>query len=133
MKEALKKRLSELLGLPVLWDCSLKNYTSFHIGGPAEALVQVQNLEELGRLVQFFQENKVSWRVIGRGTNLLVRDQGFPGVVLVLTGALEVLAIKKKEDQILIDAGAGHSLTKLSTICGASGFSGLEFASKVES
>ncbi len=128
MKEVLKKRLNDLLGLPVLWDCPLKNYTSFHIGGPAEALVQVQSLEELGKLLQIFQESEVSWRVIGRGTNLLIGDEGFPGVVLVLSGALEVLAIKKKEDMILLDAGAGHSLTKLSAICGASGFSGLEFA-----
>ncbi len=127
MKEVLRKELSKLLSIPVHWDCSLKSYTSFHIGGPAEALVQVQSLEELRKLLKFLHQNSIQWRVIGRGTNLLVQDQGFTGVIMILSGDLQSLAIDSKEDIVFLDVGAGHGITKLSAICGASGFSGLEF------
>jgi UDP-N-acetylmuramate dehydrogenase len=128
MKEVLQKELSSLVSLPVLWECSLKDYTSFCIGGPAEALVQINTLEELKQLLRFLQKNRMSWRIIGRGTNLLISDEGFAGVIVVLSGELQGFDLEEKDDMIYVEAGAGLGLTKLSSVCADRGFSGLEFA-----
>jgi UDP-N-acetylmuramate dehydrogenase len=128
MNEVLGREMSTLLRLPVQWSCSLKKHTSFNIGGPAEALVQVESAEELLSLLRFFRKNEVHWRVIGRGTNLLVRDEGYAGVIVILCGGLEAVAFTARNERDLVEVGAGYGLTKLSMVCGASGFSGLEFA-----
>src|SRR5665811_871418 len=84
MDTVLKQLLASLASSPVLWDCPLRDYTSFAIGGPATALIVVEELAELQRLLVFFGEHKIQWRIIGKGTNLLVSDAGFAGVILIL-------------------------------------------------
>jgi len=123
-----KKRLQSLLDKAVQWDCPLKGYTSFGIGGPAKALVIVENRKELQQVLHFFNEEKILWRVLGRGTNILIEDKGFAGAVLLLSGEFKELRIDEQKDGILLHAGAGHSLSKLSSRCMEDGFTGLEFA-----
>ena len=79
MNKFQKKTLAALVSSDVKWDCPLNHYTSFSIGGPADALVRVDKRDELVALLRFLVEEKIQWRVIGRGTNLLVRDHGYPG------------------------------------------------------
>ena len=131
MKEVLRRELSSLVSLPVRWECSLKDYTSFSIGGPADALIQISTLEELEQSLSFLQKNKMSWRVIGRGTNLLISDEGFAGVVMILSGTLQRFAFEEKDGMVSVEAGAGLGLTKLSAACAEGGFSGLEFVTGI--
>lgn len=123
-----KKRLMELVLQPVQWQCSLSHYTSFAIGGPAEAMVQVDQLKELQPLLAFFAEEDIPWRIIGKGSNLLVRDEGFPGVILRLGGELAAVA---EEDggggSIIVRIGGGGSFARLSRRCSEGGLTGLEF------
>ncbi len=118
----------ELVSQPVQWQCSLSHYTSFAIGGPAEAMVQVDQLRELQPLLAFFAEEDIPWRIIGKGTNLLVRDEGFPGVILRLGGELAAVA---EEDggggSIIVRIGGGGSFARLSRRCSEGGLTGLEF------
>lgn len=135
MNQDQQTRLSELVNQPVHWQCPLDRFTSFSIGGPAEAVVQVESPEELQELLTFLKEERVAWRVIGRGTNLLVKDEGFAGIILVLAGSFKGVqkqVIKNiedgKDDTVRVRVGAGYSLVKLAVNCMEWGLTGLEFA-----
>lgn len=60
----------------------LKNYTTFHIGGPARFFVEVKNLAELKEVVAFAHEKSLPILILGGGSNMLVSDNGFDGVVI---------------------------------------------------
>jgi UDP-N-acetylmuramate dehydrogenase len=129
MDAALKQALASLVSSPVLWDCPLCDYTSFAIGGPATALIVVEELTELQRLLLFCGEHKIQWRIIGRGTNLLVSDTGFEGVILLLGkgfGAI-VRGDAAKSERVVVHAGAACSLARLGGWCIDQSISGLEF------
>lgn len=128
MNQNQKNKLQRLLRTPVRWDCPLKDYTSFRIGGPAEALVSVENRGEMVSLLKFIDEERLSWRVIGRGTNLLVRDDGYKGIAIILAGDFLHYRADEKENDIVLQAGAGYSLTRLSSHCAEKGYGGMEFA-----
>jgi UDP-N-acetylmuramate dehydrogenase len=131
MDERLKQELGSLLSVPVQWDCPLRRYTSFGIGGPAAALVRVESVAELDRLYHFLEEKKLDWRIIGRGTNLLVRDEGFAGVAVILGDGFKKYDIQECDDIVSITAGAGCGLSRLATVCADNGYSGLEFATGI--
>src|SRR5207244_3777159 len=63
----------------------LAPYTLLRLGGPAEFLVQPRSVAELAAVLAFAGQNKVPVRVLGVGSNVLVRDEGVPGIVLRLT------------------------------------------------
>jgi UDP-N-acetylmuramate dehydrogenase len=123
-----KERLQALVEKAIQWDCPLREYTSFGIGGPAQALVSVENCKELQHVLYFLNEENILWRVIGRGTNILVKDQGFEGVALLLSGEFMKFSFDQHEECAVLKAGAGHSLSKLSSMCIDEGYTGLEFA-----
>lgn len=128
MNQNQKNRLQQLLKAPVLWDCPLKDYTSFRIGGPAKALVKVESRGEMLSLLKFVDEEGLSWRVIGKGTNLLVRDDGYRGIAIILAGDFLHHQAEENENNIILQAGAGYSLTRLSSHCAEKGYGGMEFA-----
>lgn len=133
MTDLQKKKLVELYGERVRWNCSLQEYTSFVIGGPAVALVEVDNRAELQQLLTFCHEGKINWRVIGGGTNLLVNDQGYDGIVIHLgSGFKRITSHSVREGgQAIVRVGCGFGLSKLADWCADKGFSGLEFASGI--
>lgn len=130
MRPHWKERLVNTISSRVLFDCSLKKYTSFDIGGPAASLVILDKREELQTLLEFLKMEKIRWRVIGRGTNILVRDEGYPGVIIVLGKGFKKIARNDilEGGKTLLTVGAGHGLSALSSICSDSGLSGLEFS-----
>ena len=72
------------------YDCQLlkeeplSRHTTFRIGGKCRALVDVNCTDVLIELVKFCSENSVRWTVLGNGSNVLVSDEGYDGVVFVL-------------------------------------------------
>ncbi len=123
-----KKRLVELVSQPVQWQCNLAQHTSFAIGGPAEAMVQAVQLRELQPLLGFLAEEALPWRIIGKGTNLLVRDEGFPGVILRLGGELAAVSEEESDDgSMIVRIGGGSSFARLCRHCSDRGLTGLEF------
>jgi len=125
-----QEKLIGLLARPVQWQCRLDRYTSFAIGGPADAVVKVERREELPALLAFLADEQIPWRVIGRGTNLLVSDAGFAGIILLLEGEFKTVNRQASQDKdgIIVRAGAGYSLTQLAYRCMEWGYSGVEFA-----
>jgi len=119
----------------ILWDKPLAQYSTFKVGGPAEAIISVADVDELRKLVCWLQENKINWWIIGRGSNILVPDDGLAGVTIILEGdftGIKILgtppAAPSREHKCLVRAGGGCLLHKLVTHCTAHGLSGLEFA-----
>lgn len=129
MNESLRQELIRLVPEGIQWDCSLKGYTTFRIGGPAKVLVTVHGDRELQALLALLASHDVSWCVIGKGSNLLVSDSGYDGVVLLLSGAFQEKSVERVDDgRVRLLVGAGCALSGVSTWCAEQGLSGCEFA-----
>ena len=127
----LRNKLRHLVAERVRFNCPLARFTSFGIGGPADALVEVHNEFELIELLGFFRAENVEWKVIGKGTNVLITDAGFSGAVILLEGSFrEVKREKAKQrgDCCRVTAGAGCSLARMVSFCADEGLKGFEFA-----
>lgn len=122
LKEALKDYPGE-----VRFDEPVAPYTSLKIGGSAEAMVFPRSSAEVVLLMERIVQHRLSYFILGGGSNLIVRDGGIPGVVVHLK---HLSRITFQEPEILL-ADAGVSYPKLSTEAMARGLSGLEFAAGV--
>ncbi len=109
--EESKKWLANLAGCSVIFDEPMKRHTSLRIGGPAAAFAAPKTLEGLKDLYTGLQQREIPAMVVGGGTNLLVRDGGFPGVAISLAQAFSRIEAGPIAGQIR--AGAGASLSAL--------------------
>ena len=102
----------------------LAKRTTLRVGGPAEVYVEPASEAELAEVVRFVAERGVSLFVLGRGSNLLVRDGGIRGVVIALAhpafSAVEVVGER-------IRCGAGAKLKQVAVEAKRAGLSGVEF------
>ncbi|MDX9788412.1 MAG: UDP-N-acetylmuramate dehydrogenase [Desulfobacterales bacterium] len=113
----------------VRFDEPLAPYTSFQIGGPAEALIIPESPAELTALIKGAREREIAYRIIGGGTNLLVNDRGVSGLVVVTTRCLEhILLVEEAVGHIHISVGASVLMKRLCRYCLAQGFQGMNFA-----
>jgi UDP-N-acetylmuramate dehydrogenase len=108
----------------------LAPFTYLKLGGPAEMLIQPRSFEELSAVVRCCYDQHVPLRVLGSGCNLLVRDEGVPGVVLRLSepaftrievSGNQVKAATGATVSQLISQSAGHGLAGLETLVGIPG------------
>ena len=111
----------------IRFDEPLRDHTSFRIGGPVEALVAPGSRAELRRVVDFAAGRGVPWLVLGRGTNLLVKDGGLRGIALKTSSCLRGLSFSGCEAQ----AGAGLSLAELASQAADRSLAGLAFAAGI--
>ncbi|MBN1436663.1 MAG: UDP-N-acetylmuramate dehydrogenase [Sedimentisphaerales bacterium] len=107
----------------VKFDEPLAPYNWFKLGGPARYFVTPRNLDQLKQVIERCNENHVDVKILGRGSNLLVGDEGVDGVVIRMTD--------KYFGQISIEgntvcAGAGASINRLLQVCARAGLSGME-------
>ena len=98
--------------------------TTFKIGGPLDLLVEPENLDDLRRVLTFCRDQEITWLIIGRGSNLLVRDKGIRGIGIRLAGSF----VEWEADETRVTAGAGVILTDLAKGTACLGLTGLEFA-----
>ena len=123
MDERHKEELMKILGKAAHFDCPMGPYTTFRAGGKVEALCEVQDLLHLKALLFLARKEGLPCLVVGKGSNLLVKDAGLRGMALLLKGALE--HVEEKEGRVC--AGAGLGLAELVRFCNKKGLSGLEF------
>ena len=107
----------------------MSRYTSFKIGGPAECLIKVENIEELVNILKYVQKNNIKLTVIGNGSNLLISDKGIKGIVLKIE--IKKLEIKQDEDKVQIIVGSGNKLAELAQKLLSDEITGFEFASGI--
>ena len=105
----------------------LKRYTAWKIGGPADALLEPTNAEELIEAVEKAREHGVPVTVLGGGTNVLVRDGGIRGLTIRLAKALTGIEIEDRS----VTAEAGVLYPVLANTTAGSGLRGLEFATGI--
>ncbi|MEM9481887.1 MAG: UDP-N-acetylmuramate--L-alanine ligase [Verrucomicrobiota bacterium] len=102
----------------------MRRHTTMKIGGPAQYWVEPHNVESFAIALNFFHERDIPVRVVGRGSNLLVRDGGIPGAVIhPAKGEFDEVRL---HDNRLI-AGAGVKFKKLSNVAKAEGIAGFEW------
>lgn len=102
----------------------LANYTTMKVGGPADVLIEPSSIESLKKAMAIVKKYEVPWRAIGRGSNLLVSDEGVEGVVIKMDEGLDELHVAGET----VTVGGGYSLVRLAMLMSKQGLSGLEFA-----
>ena len=130
MDKRQKEELTRLAGQAIQFNCSMAGYTTFRVGGQAEALYEAVDLEVLKRVLAYLDKEHIPYLVVGRGSNILVKDNGLEGLVILLGGSLARVE-EKETDDISVLAGAGLHLVELLSYCRSSGLGGLEFLSGI--
>lgn len=120
-------RLRELAPGGVWVDEPMSRHTSFGLGGPADILVAAPDERSFKECAALLAAERIPTRVLGRGTNVLVRSGGIEGAVLVAGGALGGMM----RDGATVTAGSGVPLSKLLSFCADEGLSGLEALSGI--
>jgi UDP-N-acetylmuramate dehydrogenase len=120
-------RLANIPNVSVFERALLSKYTRFGIGGPAAVLIETSSEEAFGEALRITQAGGSQYVVIGGGTNLIVSDEGFDGIVLRLTAKAiahsgdTVRAEAGAELQALVDYSIDHGLRGLETMTGIPG------------
>lgn len=104
----------------------MKNHTTFRIGGPAAYYVRPDTQEELIRAVLLCRRESVPWYVVGHGSNLLVSDQGYDGVILSTEGLCRC-----RVEEMDMRAEAGVLLSRAARAAAEESLTGLEFAAGI--
>ncbi len=115
----------ELDKLNIEYGCnvSMKEHTSFKIGGCADFFITANNIDQLKAVISLCRKQNVPYMIVGNGSNLLVNDNGIKGAVIRLEGDFKAITV----DGDTITAGAGASLTKLCLDAWKASLSGIEF------
>lgn len=106
----------------------LNAHTTFRIGGPAAFYAVPENTEEIREGIAFAKERKMPCITIGRGSNILFSDDGYPGVVIEIGRGMEQIEVS---DDGTVRAEAGTGLGTLAAAAAKHSLSGLEFASGI--
>ena len=105
----------------------MARHTTFRIGGPADYFVELGSIEQIRAAIQVCREENLPWFVLGRGSNLLVSDKGYRGVILSIYKDFQKTEIQGET----VTVQAGVLLTTLSGKVLDASLTGLEFASGI--
>ncbi len=120
--------LQKLVGTEQVWAQEpMKKHTTFRVGGCARYLVEPGDVQQLSAVVNACREQKVPYYVVGNGSNLLVSDAGYNGVIIHLFKNMS--EIQTEGNHMILQAGA--LLARAARTACREGLSGLEFASGI--
>jgi UDP-N-acetylmuramate dehydrogenase len=132
--EEVRKAIEKISGLipeeRLRRDEPMELHTSFRTGGPAAAFAVTVNEDELSAVLSALAETGAEHMLIGNGSNLLVADEGYPGVIVKLGGDFEMIE-QDEEDPCLVRVGAARLMSSASVFLAGRGLSGFEFASGI--
>ena len=128
MNQRLYERLAAVLAKErVLLSEPMKKHTTFRIGGPADYFVMPQSEDEAAAAVAVCREEQVPYSIVGNGSNLLVSDSGYRGVVIQIFK--EMSGVETEGTRIRAQAGA--SLARIAGAALEAGLAGFEFAAGI--
>ena len=128
MNEQIRQKFCLELGTEqVLFDEPMKKHTTFRIGGPADYFVTPESKEEIQAIVELCKKEEIPYSVIGNGSNLLVGDKGYRGVILQIFKKMNQIRVEENK----IYAGAGALLSKIAAAALADSLTGFEFAAGI--
>ncbi len=108
-------------------------HTTFRIGGPADFFVEIQTEEALIKVIEYCKETETNYFILGNGSNLLVHDEGYQGVMISTRGlsGIEFGKELQADGKLKVTAGSGVMLSNLASKVAAKGLKGFEFASGI--
>lgn len=121
--EILKQIKEELVGIEILFNEPLKQYTYTKVGGAADYLAFPRNQYELKRIVTFANAQEIPWMVLGNSSNIIVRDSGIEGFVIMFDHFHDV-----RVNGYVIEAEAGAKLIDVTHVARYHSLTGFEFA-----
>lgn len=125
MKQNIKEKFCKLLGEErVMLDEPMSAHTTFKIGGPADYFLLPSSYEQIGEILKICKEEELPYFILGNGSNLLVSDKGYRGVIIQLfrnAGEIEVQGT-------FIRAQAGALLSGIAAAAKNACLTGMEFA-----
>ncbi len=111
-------------------EVSLARYSTLQTGGPARFFSEPKTQQELIRLLQFTRSEGLPFLVIGKASNILFPDEGFPGLVITLIH-FEQNRIAFDRERHTATVSSGVNLYRLATVCRDAGLGGTEFLSHI--
>ena len=120
------KEIKELHVGKVLEDYTLKEHTTYKVGGKAICAVIPEDEKKLITLLSYLKEKNIKYMVLGNGSNVIFNDSGYNGVIIKLDNFNHLNIINNK-----IVVGAGYPLNKLALRVSRLGFTGMEFAAGI--
>ena len=111
----------------VLADEQMSGHTTFRIGGPADYFVTPSGTDEIAEIVRLCRDEDVPYYVIGNGSNLLVGDKGYRGVIIQIYKNMNRIDVQGRE----IHVQAGALLSRTAAAACEAGLTGMEFASGI--
>ena len=121
--EILELLKEDLAGIEILFNEPLKQYTYTKVGGAAEYLAFPRNQYELKRIVTFANAHEIPWMVLGNSSNIIVRDGGIDGFVIMFDHFRDI-----KVNGYVIEAEAGAKLIDVTHVARYHSLTGFEFA-----
>lgn len=115
------------LNCVVRYEEPLKNHTTFKIGGNCIALIEPREVSDIVEAIKICRENNIKFFVIGNGSNLLVPDEGYNGVIIKLKS--EFSMIKVEGESLIVKSGA--KLSEVYPVAYENSLTGFEFASGI--
>ena len=115
------------LNCVVRYDEPLKSHTTFKIGGNCIALIEPREISDIIEAVKICRKNSIKFFVIGNGSNLLVPDEGYNGVIIKLKS--EFSTIQVEGEYLIVNSGA--KLSEVYTVAYENSLTGFEFASGI--
>ena len=121
--EIVKQIKEELAGIEILFNEPLKQYTYTKVGGAADYLAFPRNQYELKRIVTFANAQEIPWMVLGNSSNIIVRDSGIEGFVIMFDYFHDI-----RVNGYVIEAEAGAKLIDVTHVARYHSLTGFEFA-----
>jgi len=122
MERDYKKGAKGLIAGRVLFDAPMRQFTSIKVGGPADSLFFPKDVDELRKLVRYARRKSIPFFILGKGTNLVVRDKGVRGWVISLTQGMKKIQLNGE----VVEAEGGLPLQRLVQFTIQKGLTGLE-------
>lgn len=111
----------------ILFDEPMSRHTTFRVGGEAKCLIKISSKEQLIKLVPYLQITGQDYFILGNGSNLLVGDKGYPGIIVKLDSNMGSVLVEGNRMKV----PAGTLLSKAAAVARDYGLTGMEFASGI--
>lgn len=105
----------------------MSRHTTFRIGGNADCLLEIESVEQLSKIKNYLNKLELPYLVIGNGSNLLISDDGYRGIILSIGEKFSQVSVEGN----LVIAQAGAPMSKIARVALENGLTGFEFASGI--
>lgn len=111
----------------ILQDEPMKKHTTFRVGGNADFMIKAKSKKDIIFVYNYAKQNNIPFYIIGKASNLLVKDNGIRGIVVKnIYDSIEI--IKEEKNFVELEVASGTSMTKLANFALENSLEGMEFS-----